>query len=167
MKIAITGHTSGLGRHIFENLNMLGHDCTGLSRKNGYHLKRHQKEIVEIACSHDVFINCAHKDFHQVEIFDKLIPFWKQDSSKTIINISCWDKFSPSKNKILASACNSLDKSARAVYLDRAGTACRVLTLTLGPFGGKLTPKDICNTIEWYLTLPKNLEITELTLLPK
>ena len=173
--VAITGHTSGLGEYLIQHLSE-NYQCTGLSRKNGYHLKRDQDKIVQEVLKHDVFINNAHKDFAQPELFNKVFTEWKTDSTKTIVNINCirkYDKNNADKSKVASH--NQLDKVARAAYLDHANTKCRVITITLGYLtqytdgrdGPRISYSEVANTLSWVLSMPDNLEVTELALLPR
>lgn len=59
MKIGITGHTSGLGKAIYEHFQSLGHDCIGFSRSNGYDITSNFDDIAQQAQSLDLFINNA------------------------------------------------------------------------------------------------------------
>lgn len=56
MKIAITGHTSGLGKFLFENLSRY-HQCQGFSRSNGFDLKRDSEKVIKLIKNCDLFIN--------------------------------------------------------------------------------------------------------------
>ena len=83
MKIAITGHTSGLGKYLYDNFE----DTIGFSRSNGYDIKNY-KDIVKELDEVDVFINNAHSGFYQVELLYCLFDKWKYIPNKSIINIS-------------------------------------------------------------------------------
>jgi hypothetical protein len=56
MKIAITGHTSGLGKFLFKKYSPL-HDCIGFSRSNGFDLEKDYDVIAKQIKSCDLFIN--------------------------------------------------------------------------------------------------------------
>ena len=82
MKVAITGHTSGLGKELHE----LYPDALVFSRSNGYNIKRPEDIVVE-AHECDVFINNAHCGFSQVQLLYILHNMWKHHD-KTIVCIS-------------------------------------------------------------------------------
>lgn len=89
MKIAISGHSKGLGAELTNNYIDMGYTVSGFSRSNGYDLRNWslmQKMIAQIR-DHDVFINIAKPDFVQTTILYELWRDWK-DQHKTIINIS-------------------------------------------------------------------------------
>lgn len=56
MKIAITGHTSGLGKFLFDKYS-LDHNCIGFSRSNGFDLEKDHDIIVKKIKTCDLFIN--------------------------------------------------------------------------------------------------------------
>jgi hypothetical protein len=64
MKIAITGHTSGLGQAFYNHFS-LNNEVIGLSRSNGYDIRKNQKEIVDIVSTCDLFFNNAHYGIDQ------------------------------------------------------------------------------------------------------
>jgi len=72
MKISITGHTSGLGREIYNHLLNLGHEVIGLSRSNGYELPNDISKIIEVAETCDIFFNNVHQDTSQATLIEKL-----------------------------------------------------------------------------------------------
>ena len=57
MKIAITGHTAGIGKAIAESCEAAGHEVVGFSRTTGYHLFKDLELVVADAEDCDVFIN--------------------------------------------------------------------------------------------------------------
>lgn len=60
MKIVITGHTSGLGKAIYDHFSKAGHEVTGLSRSTGHDLSTLTDDILSIAGSADLFFNNAY-----------------------------------------------------------------------------------------------------------
>jgi hypothetical protein len=86
MKYAITGHTSGIGKRLFERLET---SAIGFSKSNGYdiNLKQDRDRIIRESLDCDVFINNAPANFAQTLLFLELHDLWRMDPSKTIINI--------------------------------------------------------------------------------
>jgi nucleoside-diphosphate-sugar epimerase len=60
MKIAITGHTSGLGKAIYTHFEKNGYEIIGLSRSNGFSIPEKLQEVVNIAKTCDLFFNNVH-----------------------------------------------------------------------------------------------------------
>lgn len=89
MKIAITGHSRGLGAEFKKIYELTGHTVTGFSRTNGYDLRewsKMQSMITQIQ-DYDIFVSCAKPDFVQTTILYELWKKWK-GQDKLIINIS-------------------------------------------------------------------------------
>jgi hypothetical protein len=84
MKYVITGHTSGIGKAIFESCK----DAIGFSKSQGYDILStyDRKRIIDQICDFDVFINNAHDGFGQTYMLLDLFHSW-QNTNKTIINV--------------------------------------------------------------------------------
>lgn len=82
MKIALTGHTAGLGKYIFDNIS-----CSGFSRSNGYDITLCFDTLVNEVKNYDVLINNANVDNFQYLLCKNIWEIWKDDSTKKIINI--------------------------------------------------------------------------------
>ena len=91
MKIAITGHTSGVGKSLYDKLVGLGHTVFGYSRANGFDLSNKDqvaKLVKKIVYREninytkggfeyedddvDVFINNAYYNWSQVDLLYKV-----------------------------------------------------------------------------------------------
>jgi len=88
MKIALTGHTKGLGAEIFKNLSS-EHSVLGFSRSNGYDIKSpiDRKKILKTSVEADVLINLVHNYYHQTDLLFEFFKAW-ENKNKLIINIS-------------------------------------------------------------------------------
>lgn len=89
MKIAITGHTKGLGLEFAKLLEERGHTVKGFSRSNGHDLRnwsKMQKMLTEIN-EFDMLISCAKADYIQTTLLYETFKLW-QGLPKTILNIS-------------------------------------------------------------------------------
>jgi len=86
MKIAITGHTHGIGKEFARQLAERGHTIVGISRSDGENIRRvpHTASLVE---SCDLFINNAQSQYAQTELFYEVWKKW-QGQEKYIWNIS-------------------------------------------------------------------------------
>jgi len=58
MKIAITGHTDGLGKSLFDHFSK-EHECIGFSRSNGYDINLTYNDILNQLKDVDIFFNNA------------------------------------------------------------------------------------------------------------
>lgn len=89
MKIAITGHTKGIGKAIFEELTKRQHQVQGFSRSNAYDigLSSCREEIISEVRDYDVFINNAYCKDSQFEMLKRIVEHW-EGKNKIIININ-------------------------------------------------------------------------------
>ena len=71
MKIAITGHTSGLGRAFYNHFS-LNHEVIGLSRSNGYDIVTSNDRIIKAVQGFDLFFNNAHAGHCQGSLIKNL-----------------------------------------------------------------------------------------------
>lgn len=86
MKIAITGHTNGIGQALAAAYQQRGHDIVGISRRNGFniHLVDKVSAVIE---SCDVFVNNAQSGYAQTELLWSIAKRW-YGTGKTIVVVS-------------------------------------------------------------------------------
>ena len=88
IKIALTGHTKGLGAEVTKHLET-EHEVIGFSRSNGYDIKSplDRKKILKQSQEADAFVNLVHNYYHQTDLLFEFFKSW-EDQDKLIINIS-------------------------------------------------------------------------------
>lgn len=86
MKIAITGHSKGLGRALAQAYQTQGHDIIGLSRSTGNNIHNTMK-LCDVIEPCDVFINNAQAGYAQTELLFEMAQRW-QNTRKHIMVIS-------------------------------------------------------------------------------
>jgi hypothetical protein len=88
MKIAITGHTSGLGKSIYNYSIEQNINAIGFSRSNGFNItdSKDRKLLINSVANCDVFINNAYDRYGQLDLLYELYDEWKT-SSKLIVSI--------------------------------------------------------------------------------
>lgn len=86
MKIAITGHTAGIGKALAEKYSLNGHEIIGLSKREGNNIRNIPKICNQIEPC-DVFINNAQAGYAQTELLFELANRWT-GTGKHIIVIS-------------------------------------------------------------------------------
>ena len=93
MKIAITGHTAGIGKSFAGQLAQRGHSIIGISRRDGENIRRvpHTASLIE-PC--DLFINNAQTGYYQTELLYEVWSRW-QGQQRYIWNISTMMTESP------------------------------------------------------------------------
>jgi NAD(P)-dependent dehydrogenase (short-subunit alcohol dehydrogenase family) len=86
LKIAITGHTAGIGQALANEYTLDGHEIIGLSRRQGNNIRNTPKICDQIEPC-DVFVNNAQAGYAQTELLFEMVQRW-QGTKKHIIVIS-------------------------------------------------------------------------------
>lgn len=186
MKIAVTGHSKGIGKSIYDMLESQGHTVKGYSRSNGWDISTRSKDIVEDALDCDVFVNNAYQGLFQIDILNMLFEHWSTDPSKTIVNMGSKSKYyTPTNlnmgtiNKDYVIAKKELDKVAKKLMMYTPGRKCRLINLNPGFVATDMlaetnvanpgllpliTPEQVADVLNWALSFPANIEIGELSI---
>ena len=89
-KIAITGHTRGIGKALWERLDQENYECKGFSQSTGYNLMRSStiKKVVNelVEWDADVLVNNAYVPDNQVRLMYSMYEQWEH-KPKLIINM--------------------------------------------------------------------------------
>lgn len=72
MKCVITGHSSGLGKYLYEYFQTNGWNVVGMSRFNGYDVSQDREKIIKQSLDADLFINNASSGNSQLELLRQL-----------------------------------------------------------------------------------------------
>lgn len=75
MKIAITGHTAGIGAALARCYEQRGHEIVGLSQRHGYNI-RNTIRVADMIESCDMWINNAQVGFAQTELLFEMAKRW-------------------------------------------------------------------------------------------
>jgi nucleoside-diphosphate-sugar epimerase len=86
MKIAITGHTAGIGQALARQYQTAGYEVVGLSQREGNNIRNTPKICDQIEPC-DVFVNNAQAGYAQTELLFEMAQRW-QGTKKHIIVIS-------------------------------------------------------------------------------
>lgn len=130
--IAITGHTDGIGKKLFETLNP---DAIGFSRTNGYNITN-SNDIVRIldqSKNCKVFINNAYDNFGQSNLLLEAFFRWK-DTEKIIINVG----------SMIAEDGIDLHPNTDLLTYQMHKTSLKKLCEDLNTYGSKLQIKYVC-----------------------
>jgi len=159
MKVVITG-SSGLAR-------VIGDTIVSTPHAGEVHLVSHVRAESTIKWDdHEVFINCAHVGWWQTELLMEAYEHWKDDRTKTIINISS-RAVQPniSKGYLYAAQKASLNHlSNNLVY--NSDKRCRITTLNLGLLEHELPSlkyNEVAGWIYKHCTGSKHIDIPEMT----
>jgi nucleoside-diphosphate-sugar epimerase len=145
MKIAITGHSAGIGQALARIYEAHGHEVIGLSRRNGYNIRSLPK-VAGMIESCDVFINNAQVGFAQTELLWEVWRRW-QGQDKIIVNISTqmvsaqyapkteWDEYLIQKKTLeLAQEAMSNRSKLPILILERPGSIATQPGQTVPPY---------------------------------
>ena len=95
MKIAITGHTSGIGQALAKVYASQGHEIIGLSKRYGHNI-RNTQQIADLIEPADMFVNNAQEAYAQTELLYEMHRRWNGIEHKKIMIISTMMTISPS-----------------------------------------------------------------------
>jgi hypothetical protein len=137
--IAITGHTSGLGKLLFDSFNM-----DGFSRSNGYDTKDIDNIVLSVNTDYTIFVNNVKEN--QLEIAQKLWSLWKDDPKKKIINIG-------SRAKDFIKTEYGFDKHVLSEFTKHANFngKCKMTCVNFG-YLDKLTDKQIVDIMGFVMS---------------
>ena len=85
MKIAVTGHTSGIGQGLYEYFKSQGHEVLGFSKNNGYVLPESTDRVLTEILDCDIFVNNSLPVQSQIDLLEKLWEHWKNTDKKIIV----------------------------------------------------------------------------------
>ena len=175
MKVAITGHSKGIGKAIYDTLS-IDETVHGFSRSNGYDIVEQHDMIVKSILRCDVFINNAYQGLEQVHLLNKVFQEWKDDETKTIINMSSLSKYPGlSGNQSGYSAHKAALSHQAFILMFKTDRKCRMINVNPGyvktdmtkhayDTNNMLTPQECADAVIWALRQPQHVEIGELSL---
>lgn len=178
MLVAITGHAKGIGAAITEALNEKGHTVIGFDLETGDDI-RDADSIVEQAKTADVFINNAYVPGAQIVMLQKIFEEWRDDPTKTIINMGSKAKYFPVGHNQVTPAMSQYTLYKRMITEEfqrmqfYSKKQCRLIGINPGFVDTemtkdlqtlKLTPEAIADAVVWTLEMPQDVEIGELSI---
>lgn len=84
MKIAITGHTKGIGQGLAKAYVSRGHEIVGLSTSTGHNI-RNVPKIADLIEPCDMFVNNAQSGYAQTELLFEVCDRWRSTNKKILI----------------------------------------------------------------------------------
>ncbi|MCZ0932210.1 MAG: hypothetical protein OXJ52_03545 [Oligoflexia bacterium] len=144
MKIAITGHTKGIGKGLYDFYKKKGHIVCGFSRSNGFDIEKKSDEIIKKTKDYDIFFNNAYNGFYQVKL---LFNLWEQwyNKEKLIINISsiiCQTSYPYKYHKFFSKyKIHKLSLNKAVKELQQTPSKCQVSLISPGSVKTDFTPK--------------------------
>lgn len=174
MKIAITGHSKGIGKGLFDYLSK-SHEVIGFSRSNGYDITIDKERIVNESKDCDMFINNAQSGNHQTVLFNNVFKLW-QNERKTIVNIGSKIKYhmhtDGKERSTYGQAKINLARSTYSKILDDR-RQCRIISIDPGLVYTDLTKdtkgmvmmtvEEVVDIAAYILELPPYIEVGEIS----
>lgn len=168
MKVAITGHTRGIGKSIYDYFSK-DHIVQGFSRSNGYNISRPQDRIniINQSSDADIFVNNAYHNFDnsQLLMLKEVVSHWSTQQQKIIINVSSrhagdFDVYAKTKLE-LDNFCKSLIYQENLYVLNlKPGLVDTQRVKNI--LGDRMPVGDVVSVIEFCLSNLKNFKITEI-----
>jgi NAD(P)-dependent dehydrogenase (short-subunit alcohol dehydrogenase family) len=84
-KIAVIGHTRGIGRAIAELYKGKGYQVIGMSRSNGYDITADQEKIVDAVSDCDLVVINAHAGRSQLDLLKSVYARYHNDRKKVAV----------------------------------------------------------------------------------
>ena len=85
MKVAVTGHTSGIGQGLYQHFQERGYSVQGFDQTNGFLLPDAESQVLEQIEDCDIFVNNALPVTSQISLLKQLWPKWKDADKKIIV----------------------------------------------------------------------------------
>jgi len=134
MKVAVTGHTSGIGRGLYDYFKNQGHEVHGFSRSNGYTLPDAESSILDTVRDFDIFVNNALPVTSQISLLKKLWESWENADKKIIVigSIACHLPFAY-KSETYQQQKKELDVLCKTLrYSSISGSVCSLISIHPG-----------------------------------
>lgn len=187
-RVAITGHTRGIGKALWDRLEERGLELRGYSKSNGYNLQRVStcKKVVQdvVDWNADVFINNAYVPDNQVRLLYLLYEHWEQKprlivncgatSSDSITNFSQmgynenWTPYVSDKARLdwaSLQLANMFKQGKCRVSLMKPGFVDTDSTSVFKDFAEDymMTADSVAEQLEWLVDLPKHVQVRNLS----
>lgn len=177
-KVAITGHTRGIGKGIYDYFLRKDYEVRGFSRTNGYDLNDQNSisQIVSETLDFDIFVNNAFNHlggFAQVQLLHDLFPHWKNKEGWIINLSSVASDFIAGRKETTPYPITKIALDSYVKQLSWMLPRINLLLIRPGRVetpliesvpGKKLRVNDIVNIIDWILNQPKDIHINEITI---
>jgi hypothetical protein len=141
MKIALTGHTRGLGLELKTVLESHGHEVIGFSKSSGYDIDDAQvrDDIISLLSDCEVFINNTYTPTGQTLLLRGVLSAWSKEQHKLVVNIC-------SKVIYVNDAVQQILTPTRRLYYDAKKEQMDV-TYPYNGLGGKPIFPNVMNVI--------------------
>jgi len=84
-RIAIIGHTKGIGKAIADLYKRKKYSIVGMSRTNGYDLEKDQEKIIEKLADCDLIVLNAYAKYGQYQLLKRIYSEFHHDHKKVVV----------------------------------------------------------------------------------
>jgi hypothetical protein len=172
MKVAITGHTKGIGHALYQELSQKGYHIVGYSRSNGYDISCEidRQRILNESKDFDIFINNAYSPGSQFTLLKELVTQW-QGQHKMILNVSSKSVYAEVIPDFMKSYVEDKKSQIDFISQRKLKATPQILNLILGLAdtemsqsleARKLDPKKVAELIVGLLTFKDQIYIQDI-----
>lgn len=187
-RIAVTGHTRGIGKQLWNRLEDRGFELKGFSRSTGHNLQRVStcKRVAEEIAdwNADVFVNNAYVPDNQVRMLYLMYEHWV-DKPRLIINLSAtssdsitnfsqmgynenWTPYVSDKARLdwaSLQLANMFKQGKCRVSLVKPGFVDTDSTAVFKDFAEEymMTADSVAEQLEWLIDQPKTVQVRNLS----
>ena len=173
MKIAITGHTKGIGKSIANKFSSKNYEVLGFSKSTGFDISKEEDRIniLNMSKDADIFVNNAYDSEGQTDLLKKFIDAW-EGTNKRIINMSsktsiCPPEFLPGYEQYI-----NVKKQQNKIIVDRATVdSPKLLNILVGLVdtdmssifnASKINPNDLADLIYTVINFGNTISVQQL-----
>jgi NADP-dependent 3-hydroxy acid dehydrogenase YdfG len=171
-KLAITGHTKGIGKSIYETFSSRGYDVIGFSRSNGYDItsKESRVSILQQLEEIDIFVNNAYAPLGQKDLLKEAIDLW-DGQNKTIVNINSKTMLMPILPEFLKEYAEDKRQQKDTIMNRIFKGAPHIINITIGLVdtdmaavfeSKKINPKDLADFVYHLISIRKQLAVQDI-----
>ena len=176
MKIAITGHTAGIGQALAHEYQQRGHEIVGLSKREGHNIRNLPKISDQIEPC-DMFVNNAQAGYAQTELLFEMARRWANTGKHIVVistmmtqdPVSVFDKLDMDQYRVQKVALEEAVRQLRYKHLGIKLTLVRPGNIATSPEKTVPPSADVNNWTKTLLSVfdladKHNLNIPELSL---
>jgi short-subunit dehydrogenase len=172
MKIAITGHTKGIGRQLTSTLIENGHEVLGFSRSNDYDIgdQTARDRIFSTLNDIDVFVNNAYDPVGQYQLLVGAVNMW-EGTNKLIINVNSKSIYADVVLPEMKEYVDSKKKQLDFILQRRLTASPQILNITLGLVdtemaeifdAKKISPTDLAKLLTHLIELKDKIYVQDM-----
>lgn len=172
MKIAITGHTKGIGRQLTSALIENGHEVLGFSRSNDYDIgdQTVRDRIFSTLNDIDVFVNNAYDPVGQYQLLVGAVNMW-EGTNKLIINVNSKSIYADVVLPEMKEYVDSKKKQLDFILQRRLTASPQILNITLGLVdtemaeifdAKKISPEDLARLLTHLIELKDKIYVQDM-----